>query len=461
MTRLAVHMRIHEGKQIHKCKYCGAEFLCDSHLKIHERVHTGERPFRCDDCGKGFSEAGKLNVHRLAHHKETNASSSVFTCDQCECQFPTQKQLTAHQLQHSHVGKESPLKMHERTSDTGESYDSGDQSPKATSDVKQEEITVTVNPFFTCDMCGKGFANHQRLFMHQYTHKGKMLPKCKYCGKDCATNSALKVHERFHTGERPYSCNYCDWSSVTLGNLRAHQLKRHPGKELARSKRNYFAPVVTPRTPTLQSPTQVSFVENDINKRFKCEYCGRGFRTSHHLREHRYIHVGKPYKCDHCGRAFVRAIQLQRHHQKSVCAAGQFRCHYCGQNYVNGAQLLEHLRLNHSNGLHKCKHCSKVFIYSASLKVHEKQHTEKEAPYESDEDGGKSTDEYSCYRCQESFSHPSGLAIHKCNDQSTEKALTCKDCGAVVKIGGTTLSNVFTVTNFSNIKCFINNHTMF
>uniref|UniRef100_A0A8C1P037 C2H2-type domain-containing protein n=1 Tax=Cyprinus carpio TaxID=7962 RepID=A0A8C1P037_CYPCA len=75
---------------------------------------------------------------------------------------------------------------------------------------------------FTCQDCGKAFAQLSNLRSHR---KGKPHT-CPICGKVFCYKSVLNTHLRIHSGEKPYSCKVCG-KSFTQALCDEHLYENH------------------------------------------------------------------------------------------------------------------------------------------------------------------------------------------------------------------------------------------
>uniref|UniRef100_A0A1B6EGH4 C2H2-type domain-containing protein n=1 Tax=Clastoptera arizonana TaxID=38151 RepID=A0A1B6EGH4_9HEMI len=138
-------------------------------------------------------------------------------------------------------------------------------------------------------------------------HKGESEKKfsCDECGKGFANKYVLNTHKYFHKNIRPFKCDYCPKSFKTKGQARTHQI-RHRTRE-----KNEFVKREN------ESTTQLNKV--------RCDFCGELFVNKYVLETHKKYHSGvRPYNCRYCSKSFKTKSHVKvheiRHSQNGLVA---------------------------------------------------------------------------------------------------------------------------------------------
>lgn len=118
---------------------------------------------------------------------------------------------------------------------------------------------------------------------------------------------------------------------------------------------------------------------------FPCKQCGLIFPNMPSLQEHMEVHLQQEeerrFKCDECGRGYRHAGSLANH--KKTHDVGSFQCNICGKENSNALALKSHLRSHTSQKKYSCAECGKAFRLATQLATHERVHLARRAKEQS------------------------------------------------------------------------------
>ena len=217
-----------------------------------------EGKWPCSICNKVMSNKANLQQHFQTH----TATDKIFTCEQCDAKFSQQLYLKSH-VRRVHCPAESCIKcgaLVKRDS------------------MRKHILRAHGKPSkYRCTVCYEEFKNNDKLLEHKKSHK--VIHQCELCGKTFERQSALKYHIEWHSEVPKYNCDLCDKKFYVQSALRKH-------------KNSVHAP----------------------SRDFKCEVCGKAFKTFTVFKNHRDIHENeRKHKCKVCGKGFNSNGSLVNH----------------------------------------------------------------------------------------------------------------------------------------------------
>lgn len=199
-----------------------------------------------------------------------------------------------------------------------------------------------------CPNCGQGFSNRTNMLRHyRIAHEHAKTYTCPHCEERFLKKAQLKVHIYTHTGEHPQKCPDCDAGFQNLKQLRRHRSAEHKreSKKCSDCDRAF------------QTWTElVAHRKEKHATLFKCPDCDKQFYAKCRLKIHSLSHRSKEeiedqlHRCSYagCDKSYKKRSNLVTHiRQKHLDET--FKCEECGRMFRTKQKRTLHIRNTHGN----------------------------------------------------------------------------------------------------------------
>lgn len=207
--------------------------------------------------------------------------------------------------------------------------------------------------------------------------QGSFICERKGCNVRFRELENLEYHLRCHRVEAAdFACPECSLVFLRWRTMTVHLWRQHLcDMELHCCDQCNF------RTYSLSKLENLHKRIHGDERPFLCDVCGKGFKTSKQLRNHKAIHVeakrrgGSVESCSECGRRFCKRRLLQLHRDSVHRKLRPFLCSYCGHRASNQSSLKMHLRQHTGEKPFACHLCDYRTGDHNSLRRHKMRHT--------------------------------------------------------------------------------------
>ena len=345
---------VHDVTKPHKCPICGGGFSRKDVMKNHiAKVHERKKPYACDktNCGALFGYKTDLTDHIASVHE----GKRPYICKICDMKYSAKSGLRKH-IKNIHADK---LPLNFGIDAINELInDDAVEIPKKLKLKKHK-----------CDFCELVFDHMSYLKKHIATaHEVKV--SCEICFLDCESSKQLKKHmKKKHQIGALKCCPHCEHKNKYMIRLKKHIDENHP----EHGEKKHMCSVCG-KGFIFEASCRIH--EANIHEKFPCHICGKQLSTKYFLEDHlNSIHKleQNEHVCEICGFSALSKVLMQRHRLIQHVKKDRNKCPHCEFQSYKLDTMHVHIDSKHSDHDKKtvfCDHCSKSFIFAASLTKH-------------------------------------------------------------------------------------------
>ncbi|EZA51243.1 Zinc finger and SCAN domain-containing protein [Ooceraea biroi] len=245
---------------------------------------------------------------------------------------------------------------------------------------RHQKYECGVEPKFACSICKSRFAQKSNLERLAHDVKDGYVPQgvtdipisplmCPQCGRTYKMKRNLRTHMKFECGgQRNFKCHICPAKYTQNISLRRHLLQRH----------NIYLPPkfsVPKRNLLSFTPRELRHESHRSDRIFDCHQCGRSYQMRHNLVKHlRFECVVFPDSFE---------VLPQPHDLSVLYMSGvpheqqrKFRCRFCGKGYRWKSTMRRHetVECGGKPPAFECSKCPYKARQRGNLTVHFKRH---------------------------------------------------------------------------------------
>ncbi|XP_011376911.1 zinc finger protein 646 isoform X2 [Pteropus vampyrus] len=383
LMALKNHSRLHAQYRPYQCPHCPRAFRLPRELLEHQQSHENERqeqlweekglpasnghtdessqdqlsntlmlngsgdledsgveeyrPFRCGDCGRTYRHAGSLINHRKSHQ------TGVYPCSICSKQLFNAAALKNHVRAHH--------RPRQGAGEDGQPSVPPAPLPLAETTHKEREVPTTTLDHrpYKCNECGRAYRHRGSLVNHRHSHQTGEY-QCSLCPRKYPNLMALRNHVRVH-------CKSARRSAGPEAEGSSSHLKVELPPDLVGTE---AAPCTDQGNGCKHEEATDGPPAADRTAPQICSICGMLFEDPESLEHHCHTH----------GEGENSRTEAR------VSPPRAFACRDCGKSYRHSGSLINH-RQTHQTGDFNCGACSKHFHTMAAMKNHLRCHSRR------------------------------------------------------------------------------------